>query len=770
MNRPRWMSLGAARFPLQTDSSKSATAGFPLLRFGAALFVSASLLFSIQPVVGKAITPLLGGASAVWITCMLFFQALLLAGYVYAHVVLRWLGARRQALLQLAVVLVPLFFLPIHVDANAVRGWSGGGDPALRLLLLLTVTAGPPFFVLSTSAPLLQGWFASLKTGRDPYVLYAASNAGSVAALTAYPLLVEPLVGLSHQMSYWSYGYCVFILAVAFCAVALFRSAPPDSMPLAAAATDEAVSWKQRLSWFVLAFIPATYLMGVTTHITTDVTPIPLFWVFPLLLYLVTFILVFAKKQWVGLQAMDRPLLFGLTLAAIATLLTASAPMALIHLAAFFIATYVCHGRLAANRPGETHLTDFYLWISIGGVAGGFFNALIAPAIFSHITEYPLALVLAALARPTPKREDEGTRARVLDIAIPLALCAAAVAVFVLLGKDRTSIVFRLALGLLALVNYAGRERPRRFALGLGAILLASAFHTGALGRSLMTERNFFGVLDVTVDPTERFHRIIHGHIVHGLQFIEPARQREPLAYYHRKGPLGDVFDVFGERLKGKSVAVVGLGAGAVAAYAQPDQAWTFYEINPAVVRVAEDRRYFTFLSDAFPDKRNLHIEVGDARLRMEDAADGGYSLIILDAFSSDAIPVHLLTQEAVALYAKKLTPDGLLAFHISNQYLKLNKQMPSLARANGLAIVERVDVTDMDEAEGRSAAAEEYMSSEWVVMSKDPAALDALLARETPRKREWKRLEAKPETAPWSDDYSNILGVFRFSYDLGLH
>ncbi|WP_394843506.1 fused MFS/spermidine synthase [Pendulispora brunnea] len=718
---------------------------------------------------GKAITPLLGGASAVWITCMLFFQALLLAGYVYAHVVLRWLGARRQALLQLAVVLVPLFFLPIHVDADAVRGWSGGGDPALRLLLLLAVTAGPPFFVLSTSAPLLQGWFASLKTGRDPYVLYAASNAGSVAALTAYPLLVEPLVGLSHQMSYWGYGYCVFILAVAFCAVTLFRAAPPDSMPLAVAA-EEAVSWKRRVSWFVLAFIPSTYLMGVTTHITTDVTPIPLFWVFPLLLYLVTFILVFAKKQWVRLEAMDRPLLFGLTLAAIATLLTASAPMALIHLAAFFIATYVCHGRLAANRPAETHLTDFYLWISIGGVAGGFFNALIAPAIFSRITEYPLALVLAALARRTSKRQDEGTRAAVLDIAIPVAICAAAVAVFVFLGKDRTSVVFRLALGLLALVNYAGRARPRRFAFGLGAILLASAFHTGALGRSLMVERNFFGVLDVTVDPTERFHRIIHGHIVHGLQFIDPARQREPLAYYHRKGPLGDVFDVYAPRLKGKSVAVVGLGAGAVAAYAQPDQTWTFYEINPAVVRVAEDRRYFTFLSDAFPDERNLHIEVGDARLRMGDAAEGAYSLIILDAFSSDAIPVHLLTQEAVALYAKKLTPDGLLAFHISNQYLKLNKQMPSLARANGLAIVERIDVTDMDEAEGRSAAAEEYMSSEWVVMSKDPAALDALLARETPKNREWKRLEAKSETAPWSDDYSNILGVFRFSYDLGLH
>jgi hypothetical protein len=712
------------------------------VRFAAALFVSALLMFSVQPMIAKAVTPLLGGAPAVWITCMLFFQALLLLGYAYAHASLRFLGARKQAALHLVLLLLPLLVLPVVVDAEVVRAFPRQSDPSWRLLLLLLAALGAPFFVLATSAPLLQGWFARVDQ-RDPYVLYAASNLGSVVALAAYPALVEPFVGLATQTRWWHGAYVVFVALSALCALSLMRAR--DVVPHGEATT-MALGWRTRAAWFVWSFVPSAYLMSVTTYITTDVAPIPLFWVLPLLLYLVTFIVVFGKKDQ-NFSVANRWLALGLSVAAV-TLMLEAVTATWVHLTTFFLAAMVCHGRLAQSRPEAGRLTEFYLWLSIGGVSGGLFNALVAPAVFSRIAEYPLALVLAALCR---KRETDERARPLAEWGVPLGLGALTAGILLLArGSGPESLALRSAIAIPALANYATRKRPLSFALGLTCMLLASTLHTGVYGSTLFAERNFFGVVRVSRDPSGRFHQIVHGSVIHGRQYRDPARMREPLSYYHRKGPLGDVFTVLGSRLDGKNVAAVGLGAGAIASYRQPSQAWTFYEINPSVVRVAQNPAFFTFLRDAFPGGRGLRVELGDARLRLADAAPSSFGLIVLDAFSSDAVPTHLLTREAMRLYLEKLTPDGHLVFHVSNRYLDLVPVVARIARDSGLRARVRSDL-----APDAALLSDGLTPSEWMVAARDPGALEAFAS-------DWR---SAPEDArpAWTDDYSNVLSAYRF-------
>lgn len=738
--------------------------------FSVALFVNSALLILVQPMVARMVLPLLGGTPSVWNACMMFFQALLLAGYAWAHAGAALLGARRQAMLHVLLLLVPIAMLPIALPA----GWSQPGDvpPAAWLLGLLTLAVGLPFFVLSTAAPMLQGWLAATDhpAGRDPYFLYAASNAGSMLALLAYPFWIERVLPLSRQQLVWSAGYGVAAALTIACAAVLWMSPRrewrrpaaephPDQhdRPLEATPPD----LRRRARWVLLAFVPSSLLLSVTLYLTTDLGAIPMLWVAPLALYLLSFTLVFARRR-PPQRVLSRGLPLVVLLLVLVLLSEATEPFAVLvvlHLCGLLWIGMFCHGALAEDRPGTGHLTEFYLWIAVGGVLGGLFNALVAPVIFSSVVEYPLVLVVAALARGTGQ-EGRGTgtlraaaragrhgRARDVLWALGLGLLTAALVLgFQAAGLEPGPLSIAAMFAAPAVLCYTFLGRPLRFGLGLASLLLAGALYDGVHGQSEARMRSFFGVHRVTVDPTGSFRVLVHGNTVHGRQSLDPARRREPLAYYHRTAPIGEVFRAMEGDPRLQRVGVVGLGAGALAAWAGPGQQWTFFEIDPAVIRLARDSGYFTYLADA---RAPVAIVRGDARMTLA-AHRGTFGLLILDAFSSDAIPLHLLTREALEVYRARLAPGGLLAVHVSNRYLDLQPVLAALAEqaVPPMAGIVRDDffVTPEEEGEGKAP-------SIWVVLAESREALGPLAS--SPR---WKRLAAPPGAPLWSDERSNLL------------
>ncbi len=736
-----------------------------LLFFAITLFVSASLLFWVQPMFAKMVLPLLGGTPAVWNTCIVFFQAALLAGYVYAHATTAWLGVRCQALLHVGVLLLPLLALPIGVP----MGWSAPveGSPIAWLLGLLGVSVGLPFFVVSASAPMLQRWFADTghRSAKDPYFLYGASNLGSLLALVGYPLLMEPRLRLVEQGWVWAGGYGVLLVLMLGCAVLLwrsggergFRGSSDEQSVLMVAGRGGGVTVGRRVRWVVWSLVPSSLMLGVTTHLSTDITPIPLLWVVPLSIYLLTFVLVFAQRPVLPHLLMVRRLPFLMLASAITIYSQATQPawlLILLHLLTFFVAAMVCHGELAKDRPPPAHLTEFYLWMSVGGVLGGLFNALVAPLMFKTVAEYPLAMVAACLLRPTAGSEEQRPLSRWLDFLLPLTLGAiTAGLVWGLQGSDLRGgqLAHILIFGLSAVVCLSFASRPIRFGLGVAAIMLGTLFYTGPFGRVVHTERSFFGVYRIMFDLEEKYILLVHGNTNHGAQSLDPARRREPLSYFYRTGPIGQVFSVFsGENAKSR-VAIIGLGTGSMACYGEPGQQFTFYEIDPAVERIARDGRYFTYLRDCLP---KLEVVLGDARVSLGKAPDRHYGLIVLDAFSSDAIPIHLLTREAIALYLAKLADGGILAFHISNRSLNLQPVLANLARDMGLVFLVQDDlkISEVEVNSGKEA-------STWVVMARKPSDLSRLA--QDPR---WKPLAVWPVAAVWTDDFSNILSVFNWN------
>jgi spermidine synthase len=588
-----------------------------------------------------------------------------------------------------------------------------------------------------------------------------------MVGLAAYPAVLEPALGLSDQTRFWRFGYELLALLIAACAAVVLRSrdlpfdaAAPRSPPNLAIP----VTARRRARWLALAFVPSSLLLGVTTYVTTDIAPLPLFWVIPLALYLLSFIFVFAKRPPLPHAAMVRFLPLAVTMAAISIALEGGAPwwlplLVLLHTATLFLAAMVCHGELAHDRPEAAHLTEYYLWISVGGVLGGVFNALVAPALFSGIAEYPLALVLACLCRRVPAARDN-PRERALDLVLPAATGALGVALLLghravgLAREDATGFVSRIVVVATPfLVAHGFLARPRRHALAIGAALAASTLFTAVSGRTVLAARNFYGVVRVRHDEGGRFVELVHGNTVHGLQSLDPSQRLTPLGYYHRTGPLGAIMDAWSAGAPSPArVGVIGLGSGEMAAYARPGDAWTFYEINPAVIRVARDPRYFTFLTDRFPEGQHLTIVEGDARLRLGEAPPRAFDLLALDAFSSDAIPAHLLTGEAVALYLEKLEEHGLLVVHVSNRYLDLVPVLANLARDAGLVAVGWGDI-DLHPEAIRSGK----IPSRWVVLARRREDLGALASD-----ARWIPL-APTQARVWSDDFSNLLGVYRW-------
>ncbi|MEY2441682.1 MAG: hypothetical protein QOJ46_1108 [bacterium] len=744
--------------------------------FSATLFISAGLTFLVQPMFAKFILPLFGSTPAVWNTSMLFFQTTLLAGYLYAHASTRRLGVRRQAAVHLGVLLVPLLVLPIAVP----DGWIPPADsnPVPWLLGLLVVAVGLPFFVVSTTAPLLQRWLAATDhpAAADPYFLYRASNLGSVLGLLAYPVVVEPSLRLAEQGDLWSGGYALLVVLVLACAAVVWRSprgsaaagsegdavaAPAiasDASPAASPGSAARPTLVRRLRWVGLAFVPSSLMLGVTTTITTDIAPIPLLWALPLSLYLVSFILVFAPgarsdRLWramvLALPGVVLVISLILLLEVRGSVWLSLWVMVPIHLAGFFVIAVVCHGRLARDRPPARRLTEFYLLISLGGALGGVFNAIVAPALFDSLAEYPIVLVLAAMCLPgRPPRFPPGPYARRFDLALPLALGAVVALTVTLVGvaaRDQPPYAKMFVVGLAAGVAFNFVRRPLRFGLSLGAIMLAATLASGPNVRELHRERSFFGVYRVTASEGGRLHRLIHGTTVHGAQDFSDGRERTPISYYHRRSPIGQLLSALPPSVTARA-AIIGLGTGSIACYSKPRERWTFYEIDPTVERIARDPRLFTYLRVCAGD---LDVVLGDARLRLSGAADRGYGLIVADAFSSDAVPVHLITREALSLYRSKLRDHGIIAFNISNSYLDLEPVLGNLARDARMACVAQQDTRSAMDADPDTDG------STWAVMARRTHDLRAV----APDLR-WHDCRSSPGAAPWTDDYSNLLGA----------
>lgn len=735
-----------------------------LIVFSMAVFLSAALLFLVEPMVAKMMLPLLGGSPAVWNTCLVFFQAALMAGYAYSYAASRWLKGRILLSMQCALVLIPALLLPIALPDTWLP--PAESNPIPWILLVLSVTVGGPFLVLASSGPMLQRWFARTgdRRAEDPYFLYAASNAGSLAGLIAYPMLMEPLLRISLQSRLWTAGYALFAALTVVCIFVCWRSIQPASQQAAddpaAQAPPEPIGSSTRLRWIALAFVPSSLMLGATSALTADVPAIPLFWIIPLALYLLSFVLVFARWQIASPAAFNKRLpvliLCGLVPGMLQTKLPLAALVILYSLLLFSVAM-VCHGELAASRPPVKRLTEFYLLMSFGGVLGGIFNSIIAPVVFHSVLEFPIILICAALLRRPADEENEGTQAKRNDWLLPVILGLGTAGVFLMCRRTGIAVSVPLSIlifgvALIACLSFG--KRPLRFGIGCAAVFLASLLYVGPYGQILHTDRSFFGVYRVTNDQSGRFRSFLHGGTVHGVQSLDPALSRVPLAYYTTDGPAGQVARAVQMQMPDAPWAIVGLGAGAMACLSQPTHALTYYEIDPLVAKVAGNPSYFTFLQNCTP---HVKLELGDARLRLRDAPDSGYGLIVLDAFSGDSVPMHLLTREALTLYLRKLAPGGLIAFHITNQYLNLAPVLGNLAQDAHLACREENDanVSVQQARDGKFA-------SRWVVMARDPLDL-ARLINSSNSQVSWISVQGRSHAKVWTDDYSNLLSVIKW-------
>ena len=724
--------------------------------FAIALFTSAFLLFVVQPLIANLLLPLLGGAPAVWTTCMVFYQVLLLLGYGYAHLLSRLRSRWFQIATQLSLLVAALFTLPFARTVEMEQSAVAGGAPVLWLLGQLLILVGLPFFIASTTGPLLQRWFSKLQhaDAGDPYFLYSASNLGSLLALIGYPFLVEPMFGLNEQSAHWLTGFIVLIVLVGLCAAAFVRRRESSGEVLTNEENKEhePLSWRRRGTWVLLAFVPSSLLLGVTTHLTTDIASAPLLWIIPLSIYLLSFVLVFARREWISLRLCNRALPVTGILLVFAMLCRATEPVVaviLIHLGFFANALMVAHGRLAADRPKPENLTEFYLWMSVGGALGGFFNALLAPVVFNEVWEYPIAVLLACLLYRPPAQKSHSKNGLRKWLYPAFVLLLATVLVGIAGQMDVSGLVVQFVVfGVPVVLCFPLATRPRLFAATLAGIFVLGQIQSRNDRELLFNDRSFFGVSRVIVSENGQFVQLDHGTTSHGRQSTDAQRKCEPLSYYNQNGPLGGIMRVFNERHPNGRVGLIGLGAGATLNYALPDQKWDVYEIDPLVIQIAKDERFFTYLSDCSAVAPNVFE--GDARLRLQDVEAGRYDLLILDAFSSDAVPRHLLTLEAMKIYFDRIADDGWLALHISNRYLNLEQIIAGAANELDLQGFIWFDL-EVNEEVGEE-------ESHWVVLSRDASHLHQLNG--DPSRIP---LESRPSLPPWTDDRSSILPLFKW-------
>lgn len=721
-----------------------------------AICTGSMLLFLVQPMIARMALPRLGGASSVWNSAMLVYQSLLLAGYGYAH----WLGRfapRRQAAIHLTLFCLAALTLPIGLNAASPRSEL---DPALWVPWLLLTSIGPLFFVVSAQAPLMQRWFA-VSGGGDPYPLYAASNLGSFAGLLAYPLLVEPFMDVGAQSLLWSLGYASVALLVVFCALQLPRNAnvAVDNATAESTTADDtaaAPDGKTLLRWVILAAIPSGLMLSSTQHLTTNIAAMPLIWVIPLGLYLLSFSVAFAENRTLA-DIMTKIAPISLIFAAITAFMgVARSPYGagVLVLCNLFIISCALHARMFEARPNPKFLTRFYLAMSFGGAIGGVFCALLAPLIFDWTYEHPILLLAAALAlKPTAFVSElqqfwsDKRRSRPALIVGLIVVGVAALSTSDLLFPLSFGYKLLIGLGLAAFAFFAFGKRPLYFAALVGVMLSINGAKWIADNMDGRTMRSYFGVY--TVRPMgDDATSIVHGTTIHGVQMRDEAYATTPTVYFTRKSGVGLAFtaapEMFGPNAR---IDVIGLGAGTMACYAQPGQRWKFYEIDPLVEKIARDTRHFSFISRCKPD---LDVEIGDARLLIAEQPANDVDILVIDAFSSDAIPMHLLTTEAFETYRRRLAPNGLLMAHISNSYLDLKPVLAGAARSGWESRMRRYRQVEEGEEHSR------FAPSTWIALSRDPATI-AALERATGRER-WEPLPPYPDFTPWTDSYGSIL------------
>ncbi len=733
---------------------------FLIMLFASTLFSSALLMFVLQPLFGKLLLPLLGGTPAVWNSCMVFYQSILFLGYLYAHLLGTRLKSNHQIIVHLAVISLSFLALPVSLPENLIPPTEG--NPTLWLFSTLALAIGLPFFVLSTTAPLIQKWFAHVghHNSNDPYFLYAASNTGSLVSLLSYPFLIEPNWGLNAQQSDWTLGYVALCVLIGGCGFALwknYQSIDSENVTISASNAPP-LSWKTKFYWGALAFVPSSLLLGLTNFISTDIASVPLLWIIPLTVYLFSFVVVFSRwndksHAWfVRLQP-----IFLIPFVAYAFINPADLPYWMylfFHVIAFFFAIMVCHGELAAQRPHSEHLTTYYLIMSFAGMLGGMFNTFVAPFVFNGIYEYPLMIIAALLLRPSLKKLSfKETSLQLIDPILLLIIGAGIYFSVSNLTDYFDGVVISLCV--LTIGVYFLRQRVVAYAGLMGVIISAAMSLHHAESHTLMQERTFFGVMAVREsvltdekDQSEAYHELFHGTTKHGAQRLIPTESKTPLTYYSRPSPMGQLFKTFDAQNANWNIGVVGLGAGALACYAKPSQTWTLYEIDPLVVDIAKNPAYFSYLSQCAP---NAVSEIGDARLSIQNKPDGTFDLLMMDAFSSDAVPTHLLTREAIDLYFKKLKANGILAFHITNRHLLLKKVVSIHAEQMKLAAL-------IQEFKPQTVAPL-IVATDWVVLAKNPETLKPLQASQI---GSWQKMPLYFDMPAWTDDFTNIVSIWK--------
>jgi len=718
------------------------------------VFLSATLLFWVEPMFSKMALPLLGGVPAVWNTCLVFYQFTLFAGYLYAHL----LSTRLARGVSVSIHLLLVGVAAVKMTSFNASSATSQIQPVAWLFWQFITTIGLPFFLLSATVPLMQTWLhgEAVLTSRSSssWWIYAVSNAGSLFGLVSYPLLIEPFLPLAAQQAWWACGVRVFAFLIAGMALLHFRLETPRRS-VSTNADDTPVPWKMRMFWLAAAAIPSSLLVGATNHITTDIAAIPLLWALPLGLYLLSFIFVFATQTIFSHSTMllaQSLLALPLLLGAFARLRTSFWFDFPLHLAAFFVFCMVCHGELARRRPSAAHLTEFYLFLSAGGVLGGLFTALFAPLVFNSTLEYPLMIACACLLRSSSDRPLSNRQRLWLAFGGLLAVFLLPIAFFMPTQRMTVGVgmaSFLLLTACLGAIGFSYLRTFRQIAFGLGAVLLISGalFHNQY--RYEFRQRNFFGTLRVTPSPDGRLTLFYHGTTLHGAQRRTPDGGAEPLTYFHANSPLGQMFAALTHQPP-RRAAVFGLGVGSMAAYNRAGDAMTFYEIDPDVEAVARREEWFRYLSDA---AGSVKVVVGDARIALSAAPDQAYDLLIQDAFSSDMIPFHLLTAEAFELYFKKLRPDGVFVLNITNRHINLE---PLLAE-----LFHKYNMTSMlwrDAQTHRELEAEYRFPSAWVIASRRKDALAPFLAD-----ARWRPLQRRSGMRLWTDDYSNLFSVLKW-------
>ena len=728
------------------DDSASSRERFAKPLFLLTVLTGSFLLFLTQPMIARMALPRLGGAPAVWNSAMLVYQGLLLAGYAYAHFLTR-IRPRRQAGLHLALFAVAALWLPIGVSEAVL---PADAAPALWAPWFLASSIGPLFLIVSAQAPLMQRWYALEGARGDPYPLYAASNLGSFAGLLSYPLLVEPLLTLKQQSLVWSAGYLLLVAMVVACALTV-PAAAVEAMPKA---SGPAPSRRRLLHWVALAAVPSGLMLSTTTHLTTDIVAVPLLWVLPLALYLLSFVIAFAHRRGAANLIVAIAPLFLLVAGGFAFSGGSDQPFftATLGLILLFIIAVALHAEMYRRRPEPGHLTAFYLAMAVGGVLGGAFCAILAPTLFDWAYEHPLLIVAAALLMPQTPFIPWAQ-----DIAAPLRWLLAAGLLTLSWAVDQnlgpftgpgTALVGSVVISLVALA-FIGRNWV--FAAGLLALMLSYGGWTKLEeSREGIRTRSYFGVYTITTRRSPPSRQLTHGTTLHGVQNLIPGGETEPTSYYARRSGVGHAMGslpIF--HGPNAAVGVVGLGTGTLSCYARPGQDWRFFEIDPAMVRIARNPAIFTFLSRCAPQAK---VVLGDARLSLSREPAGRLDLLAVDAFSSDAIPIHLLTREALQVYRRALKPDGLLLVHISNRYLDLEPVLAAAARRDGWHAA-AFDYSPEIGDERRNLS-----RSIWVAMALDKDSLMTLRIASADDARLWRPLLARPGFPGWTDDYASIL------------